>query len=427
LVLTIVTLGILLLLIIATDPMDWKTPLLQGSANARINEFHAYAKANTAVVYMLLKSDQLPNNSGVDVDDNSKKATTKTEQISSSTIVGTKNAPKNHTETSNPKLPLKAATINNTEKLERARWPISPDETEQFEVRFKNWNNPRFRMSKPVEPCASNITTLVLVSTRPSAFSARIGIRQTWASDSKLPNNYRIHFVVGTTANTSVQERLNEEKHRFADIIQADFVDTYQNLTFKTFTIFQWMDAYCKNVQFLLKMDDDTIIDFNRLQFWIDHKIRAFGNQNKKLEFGFMFPNFKPVRDNSSKWYVPYNVYPAERFPDYLSGDAYLISSNAVSEILKFVKKVDVVSIDDMLFTGLLADLAGVLKVEGDEHFRYTLGNPVPCEKVNSTMSISRNISAINVPKPFTVNSHSARENATEMLEILKKFEQLKC
>jgi len=229
-------------------------------------------------------------------------------------------------------------------------------------------------MSKPVEPCQASIKTLVLIVSRTNVFERRLAIRQTFANKTKMPKDVRLHFFVGNPYNETVQLELDEEHKQFGDVIQMDFKDAYTNLSLKAYGIFQWMDSYCNQAEFLLKLDDDTIVDFERLQFWIENKFRRFGAQHPKFYIGGQFfgGNVWTGRNKGSKWYLSDEQWPMNvSMPSYTAGSAVLLSRPAVAAILNWTSQVNEIPIDDVLILGQLADLAQVYKIEDVEHFRY--------------------------------------------------------
>ncbi|XP_033757410.1 uncharacterized protein LOC117339808 [Pecten maximus] len=65
----------------------------------------------------------------------------------------------------------------------------------------------------------------------------RKGIRNTWGKD--MPSNVRIVFLLGNTDEEN-HKRIREESEKYSDVIQEDFLDKYQNNTYKTIMGFNW-------------------------------------------------------------------------------------------------------------------------------------------------------------------------------------------
>ena len=62
------------------------------------------------------------------------------------------------------------------------------------------------------------------------------------------------------------------------------------------------------------------------------------------------------------KWFLPSNVYPDETYPDYLSGQAYVMSGNITHKLLKTIDEYSgyVLDIDDAFVTGVIAKKARI-------------------------------------------------------------------
>lgn len=52
-------------------------------------------------------------------------------------------------------------------------------------------------------------------------------------------------------------EGIEMEKHLYDDIVVANFMDSYDNLTLKTMASLEWVDTYCNQSEHILKTDDD--------------------------------------------------------------------------------------------------------------------------------------------------------------------------
>ena len=67
-------------------------------------------------------------------------------------------------------------------------------------------------------------------------------------------------FIVGRTSSSSTQELLEAEHERFGDIVQADFVDHYNNLTLKSVYTLKYVLMHATEAKFLFKVDDDSFV-----------------------------------------------------------------------------------------------------------------------------------------------------------------------
>jgi len=175
--------------------------------------------------------------------------------------------------------------------------------------------------------------------------------------------------------------------------------------------------------------DEDTVVDLPRLQFWIEHKFRPLKEtkKNAKLEYGVIMSEVKPSRNETDKLYVSMDQFPAKHYPKFLYGDTYLMTAEAVFAILDHSTEVIEITPGDVLYTGILADLAGVVKIEAGNHFSVSGWENTNCEKVNVTEKggSDNKTTEIRVPQLATRCKPSASPD--QLREAYRKLAQLKC
>ena len=92
----------------------------------------------------------------------------------------------------------------------------------------------------------------------------RQSIRNSWANPFYF-NKTKIVFILGNSANESLNQMIRDESEKHGDIVQVDFLDTYANLTLKTIQLLRWTAEYCTNAPFVLKIDDDMIMNSKKV------------------------------------------------------------------------------------------------------------------------------------------------------------------
>ena len=92
------------------------------------------------------------------------------------------------------------------------------------------------------------------------------------------------------------RRRLADEAATFGDILQEGFVDTYANLTIKSLVLLTWFRQNCYNVPYVMKADDDTYVNLERLRDIVG------SNRRPDLLMGHKQPPKRPNRDPQSKW-----------------------------------------------------------------------------------------------------------------------------
>lgn len=152
--------------------------------------------------------------------------------------------------------------------------------------------------------------------------------------------------------NILLQKSVLSEAQKYDDIVVEDFIDSYHNLTLKSVFMLKWVVNHCRSVPFVLKTDDDMLINIQALL----HELK--NNRYKpsqRLIIGRIQEGSIPYRDRSSKWYLPYWLYGATSFPTFASGTGYVMTQKAVSEVYYNALDTPLLPLEDVFLTGLVA------------------------------------------------------------------------
>ena len=172
-------------------------------------------------------------------------------------------------------------------------------------------------MIKPAEGAVcgadggANVLLLALVPVAAQHFANRLVVRSTWANRNLFPG-MRYVFLLGKSKNATINERVRYEASIYGDIVQEDFEDHYRNLTIKTMSGFKWAAANCAKAKFVLKVDDDVVVNSHFLLKRLDelnHKHPRLSDTMvcNVISHGLVNRWF------DSKFYIPYS----ERYEDY--------------------------------------------------------------------------------------------------------------
>lgn len=178
-------------------------------------------------------------------------------------------------------------------------------------------------------------------------------IRQTWASVTEY-KGYGIKTIIifGRNSDEQMEKMLSQEANTYHDILQADFTEHYQNLTYKSIAALTWATNYCKQARFILKTDDDT---FNHPHRIIDYLMRVSDDQF----VGGSVMTEKPIR-KKNKYRVDYRLYPHAYYPTFCAGPGYILSQTAAKALLAVHHNVTYVPMEDIYITGALRTAAGI-------------------------------------------------------------------
>ena len=87
-------------------------------------------------------------------------------------------------------------------------------------------------------------------------------------------------FFIGSApvaADARVQASIEKEAAVHGDILQEDYIDTYENLTLKSISMIRWVSQNCPNARYVAKIDDDTYVNIPLL-------IRSLQDQTKIMD-----------------------------------------------------------------------------------------------------------------------------------------------
>ncbi|KAI6185772.1 Hexosyltransferase [Aphelenchoides besseyi] len=196
--------------------------------------------------------------------------------------------------------------------------PILPPEmfgeAVKFEMKFANFNL-TYEMKQPKIEVCNNISFLVLVISRPDGFYAREMIRRTWMNDlvgsvilhlnvdvQDKPSDYRVLFIVGHRGDPDLNKLLDEEQRQFGDVIRYSAEDTYERLYVKVHAAFSWQQKFCPQARYLLKTDDDTVVDLGRMNYFVQTEFNALLKKYPKSFICNRWGGKRPLRDPSISW-----------------------------------------------------------------------------------------------------------------------------
>lgn len=199
---------------------------------------------------------------------------------------------------------------------------------------------------------------VLLIATEARQVEARSAIRQTWGNESALPNTGLIRlFLLGKTEGElgRLQQRMLEaESQRYRDILQQDFLDSYKNLTIKTLMGMNWVAVHCPRASYVMKTDSDVFVNTE----YLVHKLLRPEIKPKKNYFtGNNMRGFAPNRNKNSKWYMPPEMYPDDKYPTFCSGTGYVFSGDLASKIYRASLSVPHLHLEDVYVGICLATL----------------------------------------------------------------------
>lgn len=217
------------------------------------------------------------------------------------------------------------------------------------------------------EPCQENSVIFIITSYFGNT-DVRKSIREAFNVEKDTQLNIRTVFLLGVAPNDkyTTQNAVEQENLKFKDIIQGGFVEAYRNLTYKHIMGLKWASTYCSEAKYVIKMDDDTVVNLQRLED-ILNSLKLVNTP--KFIAGYKLTKMKPIRDSSNKWFVTLDEYPGNSYPTFLSGWFYITTPTIAKEIATLANYKRYFWIDDLFVTGILAHDLKVLLVDLSRYF----------------------------------------------------------
>jgi hypothetical protein len=136
-------------------------------------------------------------------------------------------------------------------------------------------------------------------------FEKRSKIRETWKNhidlvlQKGLLGKMHFAFILGKSEKANellIQGKIEEENNNFRDIIQIEMLDFYRNLPLKMAGLLNWVNTNCRQVDFVLKIDDDMYLNLHVLA----HFVKSYHESGKMTIFG-RSPNTGNVNNDGPK------------------------------------------------------------------------------------------------------------------------------
>jgi len=156
------------------------------------------------------------------------------------------------------------------------------------------------------------------VMTAPQNTQRREAVRRSWMQHPLLSGAqplFEAKFVVGRVAS---HPALAKEQAENKDVVSIDCEEGYNQLTNKTLTFMSWFAEH-GTAQYVMKLDDDSYPDLDRLQAAI-----TGAGAGPAVYMGLLWRN-APVQ-RTGKNAERKEDWPADVLPTYAAGPGYLLS-----------------------------------------------------------------------------------------------------
>uniref|UniRef100_A0A3Q4HAS1 Hexosyltransferase n=1 Tax=Neolamprologus brichardi TaxID=32507 RepID=A0A3Q4HAS1_NEOBR len=198
---------------------------------------------------------------------------------------------------------------------------------------------------------------VLMVPVAPNNRRDRDIIRSTWGNDRVVQGKVvTLFFLLGLQTGPGaeqVQRQMLQESNKHHDLIQSNFVDCYKNLTIKTMVMLEWLTAHCSGASYAMKIDSDMFLNVHNL---VNMLLNA---QKTNYMTGLVTRWGTVLRDPSSKWYVPPDLYAPTFYPAYALGLGYIMSLDLPKKLTEASRHVKALYIEDV-YLGMLMYHLGI-------------------------------------------------------------------
>ena len=252
-----------------------------------------------------------------------------------------------------------------------------------------------------------NLTYFVFVFTRPKSFKIRSQVRETWGQRNLLRGiQGRVAFLLGSTNDTKVTANVKKESNTYGDIIQQDFHDSYRNLSLKGIMASRWIHTYCKNAKYIIKVDDDVILNIIKMTEFLHYTV---GASTRSIYCYILGPDLRKhfvIRPNSTQakldpqLVVKRSQFSGSMYPEYCHGMLWVSTNDIFEDLYNASYKVPFAPVEDAYTTGILRDFVKDIKIVMHHEFYKTVGVPISNLEAYNRMGIGLPI-AVNVQKRY--------------------------
>ncbi|KAG5878755.1 hypothetical protein JTB14_012125 [Gonioctena quinquepunctata] len=214
----------------------------------------------------------------------------------------------------------------------------------------------------------TTVHAVILVTSYFGNVEARSAMRRAFSNDDLKQLNFRRVFLLGRAPSDkyTTQKSIENESQRFGDLIQGSFIEAYKNLTYKHIMGLKWAAEYCSAAKFTIKMDDDIVVNIERVPKLLDSFKVSRGTN---FIAGYILRNMVAIREPANKWYVTQDEYEFSTYPPFVSGWFYVTTPQTAGKLVKHSEATKYFWIDDTYVTGILAKQLKIRHYDIGKHF----------------------------------------------------------
>ncbi|XP_041364168.1 beta-1,3-galactosyltransferase 5-like [Gigantopelta aegis] len=158
---------------------------------------------------------------------------------------------------------------------------------------------------------------------------------------------------MGKPSSSHDQIKILNEAASYGDIVQGDFIDSFQNLSMKALTCLKWINDYRIHAKYVIKADDDIFVNVFKV---VEDILPMLSSRNTTVACHFKTSGTSVIiRDPQSIWFVSKDVFPGQKhFPDFCTGYATIFTNDVIPKMYEASFMAPFISIDEVYIFGLL-------------------------------------------------------------------------
>lgn len=248
-----------------------------------------------------------------------------------------------------------------------------------YTLRKKKVNPHNFTvLLEPRHLCQSDTFLLLIIPSMSINRVHRAVIRSTWGRLTEWPTDetqgdIQRLFLLAKSEN---DHGLIKESKEFNDLLQEDFIDSYNNLTKKTVMGLKWAVKNCQNAKYTLKVDQDVFVHIPRI-------VRILLSGKYRTSIGGLINRRMPAQ-REGDWSISPSMFPFPFYPHYAAGCAYVIPSALIAKLVRNFEYMPYVHFEDVFITGILAKVSYIGHVDLN-------GIVIKCRKMRPECQFYRN------------------------------------
>ncbi|EYC23032.1 hypothetical protein Y032_0016g3085 [Ancylostoma ceylanicum] len=196
---------------------------------------------------------------------------------------------------------------------------------------------------------------VVVVHVRADDQLGRNRWRETYGNPRLMQKfKYTLIFSVGLPYSAKQQEGLKKESRLNGDILQANYFDSYRNLTYKQLAELRYLASSCQSVKAIVKLDDDVGWNVKKAAQFIKDDLET--NEIYCARRTNVTPKYEP----GSKWRIEKEEWSLSTYPTHCAGMMYITTLATIKRMLDVVYLQKFFWIDDVFITGVLTEASNV-------------------------------------------------------------------